>query len=89
MSINCWEFHGCGCQPGGKNADLHNPCPIPLDEKYDGINNGKNAGRYCWKVIGTMSDAEPKCTEAMKIRECTKCDFFQLVKVQQRDSFIK
>jgi hypothetical protein len=87
VNINCWEFCECGRQPGGDKVDLLGPCPTPLNEKYDGINNGKNAGRYCWKAAGTMSDAKPDCIKAEKIGDCLECDFFQLVKAQQQENF--
>jgi hypothetical protein len=89
MNINCWEFCECGRQPGGDKVDIYGPCPAPLNEKCEGINNGQNAGRYCWKAVGTMSDVEPDCPKAKRANDCLECDFFQLIKAQQQESFVE
>ncbi|GBD98556.1 hypothetical protein BMS3Abin07_00576 [bacterium BMS3Abin07] len=54
MKRNCWEFKGCGREPGGKNAEGLGVCPAATYERLDGIHRGKNGGRVCWIIAGTM-----------------------------------
>jgi len=51
--INCWEYMKCERQPSGKKVEDFGVCPAAVDASFNGINNGKNAGRICWAVAGT------------------------------------
>ena len=53
---NCWEFFGCGRETGGEKVRELGECPASTDASADGLNNGKNAGRICWAVAGTLCD---------------------------------
>ncbi|MBI4823564.1 MAG: hypothetical protein HY805_04960 [Nitrospirae bacterium] len=88
MKKNCWEFKGCGREPGGKNAEKLGVCPATTDTRLDGIHGGKNAGRACWVVAGTFCKGEVQGTFAKKFGDCLKCDFFQLVRKEQGYQFI-
>ena len=79
----CWDFTECGREPGGKNTASLGICPAATEERYDGINRGKNAGRFCWTVAGTFCNSKPQGTFAMKLENCLKCDFF--IKVQKEE----
>jgi hypothetical protein len=58
--LNCWEFMKCERQPGGLLAEERGVCPASIDPTHNGKNGGNNAGRYCWKVAGTMCENLPK-----------------------------
>lgn len=78
-SINCWEYFECGREPGGRSVDKYGHCPAAVDERLDGFNGGKNAGRACWAVAGTMCGGKPQGLFALKIKDCMQCDFHHLV----------
>ena len=48
--MNCWEFKKCAREPGGKNSQRLGTCRASIENKFNGVNHGVNAGRYCWKV---------------------------------------
>ena len=76
QKINCWEFKQCGLESGGKNVVERGVCPAAVDSRFAGINNGENAGRYCWRVAGTLCDCSVQGLFAEKALSCSKCDFF-------------
>lgn len=80
---NCWEFKKCGREPGGDQAEELGVCPAPTETRVDGANGGKNAGRACWPIVGTLCGGEVQGTFAQKISNCMKCDFYQLVGVEE------
>lgn len=86
--MNCWEFMQCGREPGGyKTYDL-GICPAAADSALDGKNSGKNGGRYCWKVTGTLSNGIVQGTFGSKIIDCIECDFFKKVQNEEGDKFL-
>ncbi len=72
---NCWEYMKCGRQPGGDKADVLGVCPAADDRSYDGINCGKNAGRFCWAVAGTFCGGKVQGTFADKRQSWLSCGF--------------
>ncbi|KUO52674.1 MAG: hypothetical protein APF76_14380 [Desulfitibacter sp. BRH_c19] len=76
MKKNCWEYKRCGREPGGKKVE-QGVCPAAIDNTSNGMNDGHNAGRYCWKVAGTFCEGEVQGTFAKKFKDCLKCDFFR------------
>lgn len=88
MKKNCWEFKGCGREPGGKNVETMGVCPATTETRIDGVHGGKNAGRACWVVAGTMCKGEVQGIFAKKFGDCLKCDFFQLVRKEEFPNFI-
>ena len=79
--LNCWEFKQCGRESGGKHAIDLGVCPAATDSRFTGINGGESAGRYCWRIAGTLCDGEVQGIFAEKALTCCKCDFFlQVVK---------
>jgi hypothetical protein len=76
---NCWEFKKCGREPGGTNVDIFGICPSATEICFNNTNNGKNAGRICWKVAGTLSSSEIYCLFAKKLASCIDCDFYKQV----------
>jgi hypothetical protein len=77
--LNCWELMRCGREPGGENAVKLGVCPAAVDHRFTGTNDGENAGRYCWRVAGTLCNGEVQGTFAEKALTCCKCEFFLLV----------
>jgi len=80
---NCWEYMKCGRQPGGDNAGELGVCPAADDRSYDGINCGRNAGRFCWAVAGTFCGGKVQGTFADKRESCLSCGFFNKVRAEE------
>ncbi len=81
--INCWEYIGCGREPGGERAFEKGVCPAASDASYSGINSGENAGRFCWAVSGTLCEDQRQGSYAEKRQLCRECDFFNMVVAQE------
>ena len=79
MKTNCWEFKNCGREPNGSNVDEHGICPASTEKAIDGVHDGKNAGRACWVVAGSMCNRKMQGTFAQKYNDCILCDFYQAV----------
>jgi hypothetical protein len=80
---NCWEFKKCGRQPGGqKVADL-GICPATVHQQLHGAHSGKNAGRSCWVVAGSLCGGKIQGTYAQKLNNCWRCEFMNLVKKEE------
>jgi hypothetical protein len=84
---NCWEFKGCGREPGGKKAVELGICPATTDERLDGVHGGKNAGRACWVLAGTYCGGAVQGTFAQKYKNCAVCDFYKLVREEERGNY--
>lgn len=88
MKKNCWEYMECGREPGAENVDELGACPAATSDKLDGAHGGKNSGRVCWVVAGTMCACEVEGSFAKKYQDCRKCDFYQLVREEEGDNFL-
>lgn len=86
--MNCWEFKQCGREAGGDRAEEMGVCPVAIDRKLNGVHGGKNAGRACWAVAGTLSDGKVQGTFALMIKNCLACDFYSIVRREERGSFM-
>jgi len=86
--LNCWEFRKCGREPGGANVDALGVCPAAVASSADCINGGKNGGRVCWIVSGTMCCGEIEGTFASKIGDCLLCDFYGKVMREEGEQFV-
>ncbi len=53
--LNCWEYKHCERGPAHDDYEKKDLCPAATSVVHNGINNGVNAGRFCWKVAGTFS----------------------------------
>ena len=85
---NCWEYKKCGREPGGVMAEELGVCPSSTEERVDGFNSGKNAGRVCWVIPGTMCEGIIQGTFIEKFNECASCEFYQAVKEEEGQKFI-
>lgn len=72
---NCWEFNKCGREPGGERDDEEEVCPIPCDYRFNGVNGGKGAGRFCW----TEPDTKRRGKHTGQSHSCFSCPFFKSV----------
>jgi eukaryotic-like serine/threonine-protein kinase len=84
---NCWEMQQCGREPGGNNSLSMGVCEAASDESADGINRGKNGGRACWGIAGTLCEGEVQGNYSEKIGDCVRCEFYRLVKEEEGDSW--
>ncbi len=87
MKQNCWDFKKCGRQPGGPKASELGVCTAATEVIYNGKNGGKNSGRYCWKVAGTLCGGKVQGTWAQKMSNCNVCDFMIQVKNEEGAAF--
>jgi hypothetical protein len=84
---NCWEFMKCGREPNGTNAKKLGVCPASVDESLNNVNCGTNAGRFCWKVVGTLCHETIKAKSALEIISCQLCHFFKKVRDEEGKNF--
>ena len=85
MEENCWEFKECGREPGGKKEKELGTCPATIEVRVDGVHHGKNAGRCCWAIAGTLCKGKVQGTFAKKLGDCIKCTFYVKVSQEERD----
>jgi hypothetical protein len=76
---NCWEFKKCGRQPGGAKVAELGVCPASTEVRVTGTNAGKNGGRACWAIAGTLCGGKVQGAFASKLANCMQCEFYQLV----------
>ncbi len=79
IKMNCWEFKNCG-----REAEI---CPAATELSANGINDGKNGGRTCWVIAGTLCGGRVQGVHAEKISDCMECDFYLLVKKEEGNGF--
>ena len=79
MKQNCWEFKKCGREPGGAKSGELGVCPASLETRTNGVNSGKNGGRACWALAGTLCGGKVQGSFAAKVANCLACEFYQLV----------
>ncbi len=84
--LNCWEFYGCGREPGGANCEQMGVCPAAIETERLGPNRGTGYGRYCWRSAGTLCGGRVQGSYLAKARDCRRCPFYELVKQQEGDA---
>lgn len=84
---NCWEVLKCGREPNGEKADDLGICPAALPNKFNGANNGKQAGRFCWAIAGTLCEGKVSGTYAQKLKDCLDCHFLKQVNEEEGGNF--
>ena len=85
---NCWEFKKCGRDKGGAKAQELGVCPATTESRVNGANGGKNGGRSCWAVTGTLCGGQVQGTFAMKHGNCVKCEFFDNVSKEEGAQYV-
>ena len=84
--MNCWEFMGCGRQPGGQRVADLGVCPVTTSQDLNGAHEGRNGGRACWVVAGSLCGGTIQGTFAQKLHNCWNCDFMKAVKQEEEPS---
>ena len=84
---NCWEIMKCGRQPGSVNSKKLEECPAALPNEYEGVNEGKYSGRFCWVIAGTFCEGEVQGTFVQKYTKCMYCKFFKMVQDEESVNF--
>ncbi len=84
---NCWEFKGCGREPGGVKVTELGECPAASDERLNGQNNGSSGGRMCWLVKETLCGNKVQGDFYSKLGSCIKCDFLKSVHKEEGADF--
>jgi len=72
----------CGREPGGSAVDRQGVCPAASATMFDGVNGGRNAGRFCWRLAGTFGVSRIQGTYARTIATCQECLFFKKMEAQ-------
>ncbi len=85
--LNCWESKKCGREPGGARVHDLGVCPATEEKRLDGVHGGKNAGRSCWVLAGTLCGGAVQGTFAQKYKNCQICDFYEQVRKDEFPSF--
>ena len=88
MRTNCWEYKKCGREPGGSNVAEFGVCPSAIEAKVDGLNSGKNGGRTCWAVTGTLCGGTVQGSFAQKLTNCMSCEFYGVVKEEEGANYV-
>ncbi len=78
----------CGREPNGVNTDKLKICPATSEKDYNNTNNGVNAGRFCWKIVGTLCFDTIKGISALNLVSCLQCPFFKKVKEEEGNHFV-
>lgn len=81
--LNCWEYRKCGRQFGGEKAKECGVCDAATQTYTDGVNGGKNGGRCCWAVAGTLCGGPTQGSLATKLRSCFDCEFYWHVNTEE------
>ena len=81
--VNCWEFKKCGRQPGGHKEQELGTCPVTVHGGFNGAHEGKNGGRACWVIAGSLCGGKIQGTYAQKLNNCWRCEFMNLVKKEE------
>ncbi|MBI5641168.1 MAG: hypothetical protein HZA17_12150 [Nitrospirae bacterium] len=88
MKNNCWESKKCGRELGGERAFEKGVCPASIDVRFDGIHNGKNGGRTCWIISGTLCNDKGQGEFVEKFKECARCDFYYEVREKEGHNLV-
>lgn len=83
MKINCWEFKRCGREPGGPREFELGTCCVSTYAPLHGTHGGKNAGRACWVVAGSLCGGRVQGDEEQKRTSCWECDFLKIVRKEE------
>ena len=89
--LNCWEIVACGYEPGGKKAiDSGTVCPAALCVDANGTNDGTNAGRCCWRILGTLccsGTQQNRDNIVAKITYCVSCPVYLGIRLEEGANF--
>lgn len=84
MKKNCWEIKGCErCSTILEDEG----CPVCKEIRLDGVHDGINGGRACWTIPHTICGGNTQGTFANKFANCKECDFYNMVKEEEKGAF--
>ncbi len=84
----CWEVMECCKHLEDEHICGIGVCPAKLPSEYDGINGGKNGGRFCWAIMGTFGQGNPRCTYSSKIVDCLSCELYIQVEIEEGSEYV-
>jgi hypothetical protein len=58
-------------------------CAAATESRVNGIHGGKNGGRACWVLAGTLCGGKVQGTYAQKLGNCISCDFYLTVRSEE------
>jgi len=87
-ATNCWEHKKCGRQPGGPKVAELGVCGAATVAAVNGLNGGKNGGRACWVIAGTLCGGKVQGSFATKLANCSTCDFYRAVKAEEGSAYV-
>jgi len=86
---NCWEYSKCGYGPDEINSLKKGMCcPAASSTICNGINKGKDAGRFCWSISGTFCNEVKGKVSCFKLCDCIRCPFLSLVIEEEGRNFL-
>jgi hypothetical protein len=85
--LNCWEFKRCGREVGGARTGELGVCQANVEARADGANGGRNGGRVCWAIAGTLCGGKVQGTFASKSATCMDCEFYRTVAGEEGGGF--
>ena len=77
----------CGREPRGLRTEEHGVCIAASFHRADGFLGGKNGGRACSFINGTLCTGEVDGTSQNKMKNCKNCNFFKLLQNQHGSEF--
>ena len=82
IRLNCWEAMACGRGPDDVSCESVRACPAANERRLNGVHGGRNAGRACWAVTGTLCGDRAPLPFSEK-RDCVTCPFYHEVLEQE------
>jgi len=83
---NCWEFKKCGKEVGGEKSKSCGVCPAATNVDADGFCDGKNGGRACVFIIGTLCGGHQALSYEEKAKLCEQCEFYNILKKEHLET---
>ncbi|HBN07803.1 MAG TPA: hypothetical protein DD435_03845 [Cyanobacteria bacterium UBA8530] len=74
---NCWEVKKCGKTQCIDKLRSEDCCVSSVENRVHGFNGGKNGGRVCWALAGTLCNGQVQGAFASKYGSCRECQFFK------------
>lgn len=81
---NCWEYKNCERIPGGARAVELGICPVYNYASADGFCGGKNGGRACAFISGSLCNGYVHGTQKDKESDCHECDFYHILEQKHK-----
>ena len=73
----------CGRELGGVAASEFGVCSAASDKAAAGTNGGRNGGRICQAITGTLCGGKIQGTFAQKELSCMSCGFYKIVREEE------